>query len=103
MRTSRRLPRRPPGNTTTAVRCVSRARGAVEHSIREPFLEAFNRFTDAHVLGDSRDPATTISPLIHPDHLARVEGFVERARGAGDRILRGGKRFRPDGLWYQPT
>ena len=35
-----------------------------------------------HVLGDPRDPETTISPLIHPDHLARVEGFVERARAA---------------------
>jgi betaine-aldehyde dehydrogenase/5-carboxymethyl-2-hydroxymuconic-semialdehyde dehydrogenase len=75
----------------------------VEESIFEPFLEAFNRYTDAHVLGDSRDPATTVSPLIHPDHLARVEGFVERARAAGDRILRGGKRYRPDGLWYEPT
>jgi betaine-aldehyde dehydrogenase/5-carboxymethyl-2-hydroxymuconic-semialdehyde dehydrogenase len=83
--------------------CLAGTRLLVEHSIREPFLEAFDRFTDAHVLGDSRDPATTISPLIHPDHLARVEGFVERARAAGDQILRGGRRFKPDGLWYEPT
>ena len=47
---------------------------------------------DAHVLGDPREPETTISPLIHPDHLARVEGFVERARAAGDRIVCGGRR-----------
>ncbi|HET6171170.1 MAG TPA: aldehyde dehydrogenase [Gaiellales bacterium] len=83
--------------------CLAGTRLLVQASIYEPFLEAFNRYTDAHVLGDSRDPATTVSPLIHPDHLARVEGFVERARAAGDRILRGGKRFRPDGLWYEPT
>ena len=83
--------------------CLAGTRLLVEESIREPFLEAFNRYTDAHVLGDSRDPATTVSPLIHPDHLARVEGFVERARAAGDRILRGGKRHTPDGLWYEPT
>ena len=28
-----------------------------------------------HVLGDSRDPATTIAPMIHPDHVARVLGL----------------------------
>jgi betaine-aldehyde dehydrogenase/5-carboxymethyl-2-hydroxymuconic-semialdehyde dehydrogenase len=83
--------------------CLAGTRLLVEQSIREPFLAAFNRYTDAHVLGDSRDPATTISPLIHPDHLARVEGFVERARAAGDRIVRGGKRHEPGGLWYEPT
>ena len=83
--------------------CLAGTRLLVEDSIREPFWEAFNRYTDAHVLGDSRDPGTTISPLIHPDHMARVEGFVERARAAGDHILRGGRRSTQDGLWYEPT
>jgi acyl-CoA reductase-like NAD-dependent aldehyde dehydrogenase len=83
--------------------CLAGTRLLVEDSIREPFWEAFNRYTDAHVLGDSRDPETTISPLIHPDHMARVEGFVERARAAGDHILRGGRRSTQDGLWYEPT
>jgi betaine-aldehyde dehydrogenase/5-carboxymethyl-2-hydroxymuconic-semialdehyde dehydrogenase len=83
--------------------CLAGTRLLVEASIREPFWEAFNRYADAHVLGDSRDPDTTVSPLIHPDHLARVEGFVERARAAGDTILRGGRRFTQGGLWYEPT
>ena len=55
------------------------------------------------MLGDPRDEGTTISPLIHPDHLARVEGFVERARQNGDRIVRGGKRAEIGGLWYEMT
>ena len=70
--------------------CLAGTRLLVEESIAEPFLELFERFTDEHVLGDPRDDATTVSPLIHPDHLARVEGFVERARAAGDEIVRGG-------------
>ncbi len=69
--------------------------------MREPFLERFHAATDAHVLGDPRDDVTTISPLIHPDHLARIEGFVERARLAGHRIVRGGERL--GGLLYAPT
>ena len=83
--------------------CLAGTRLLVEGSVSSEFLEMFHRFTDEHVLGDSRSPQTTISPLIHPEHLARVEGFVERARAAGDRIVRGGERWKQDGLWYEPT
>ena len=83
--------------------CLAGTRLLVADSVLDEFLESFAVHTDAHVLGDSRDPATTISPLIHPEHLARVEGFVERARARGDVVLRGGHRSRPDGLWYEPT
>jgi betaine-aldehyde dehydrogenase/5-carboxymethyl-2-hydroxymuconic-semialdehyde dehydrogenase len=83
--------------------CLAGTRLIVSEEISSEFLELFNTYTDAHVIGDSRDPRTTISPLIHPDHLARVEGFVERARKHGDRVLRGGERWRQDGLWYLPT
>jgi len=83
--------------------CLAGTRLLVEESIASDFLELFQKFADQHVLGDSRDPRVTISPLIHPDHLARVEGFVNRAREHGDRILRGGERWRQDGLWYEPT
>jgi betaine-aldehyde dehydrogenase/5-carboxymethyl-2-hydroxymuconic-semialdehyde dehydrogenase len=83
--------------------CLAGTRLLVEQGVAEDFLELFNAYTDAHVLGDSRDPRTTISPLIHPDHLARVEGFVERARQHGDQVLRGGERWKQDGLWYEPT
>jgi betaine-aldehyde dehydrogenase/5-carboxymethyl-2-hydroxymuconic-semialdehyde dehydrogenase len=81
--------------------CLSGTRLLIEESVLEPFLEKFHAATDAHVLGDPRDDATTVSPLIHPDHLARVEGFVERARAGGQRIVRGGERR--GGLFYAPT
>jgi acyl-CoA reductase-like NAD-dependent aldehyde dehydrogenase len=81
--------------------CLSGTRLLIEESVLEPFLEKFHAATDAHVLGDPREDATTISPMIHPDHLARVEGFVERAKADGQRIVRGGERG--DGLFYEPT
>ncbi|MBA2294946.1 MAG: aldehyde dehydrogenase [Actinobacteria bacterium] len=84
--------------------CLAGTRLLVEEKVAEPFLELFHRFTDEHVLGDPRDDATTVSPLIHPEHLARVEGFVERAREAGDEIVRGGRRCGDVGpLYYEPT
>jgi betaine-aldehyde dehydrogenase/5-carboxymethyl-2-hydroxymuconic-semialdehyde dehydrogenase len=82
--------------------CLAGTRLLVEASVRDAFLERFHAHVDRHVLGDSRDPATTIAPMIHPDHVARVEGFVERAGAAGDRVLRGGHRVE-GGLWFEPT
>jgi betaine-aldehyde dehydrogenase/5-carboxymethyl-2-hydroxymuconic-semialdehyde dehydrogenase len=81
--------------------CLAGTRLLVEERVAEQFLELFHGFVDEHVLGDPRDDATTISPLIHRDHLERVEGFVERARAAGDEIVRGGQVSH--GLWYEPT
>jgi acyl-CoA reductase-like NAD-dependent aldehyde dehydrogenase len=83
--------------------CLAGTRLLVHEDVAERFLERFHAHTDAHVLGDSRDDATTIAPMIHPDHLATVDGFVQRAREAGDRIVRGGRRLTDDGLWYEPT
>ena len=83
--------------------CLAGTRLLVQESIAEEFLELFHRFTDEHVLGDPRDDATTVSPMIHRDHLDRVVGFVARGRANGDEIVRGGKPAERGGLWYEPT
>ncbi len=82
--------------------CLAGTRLLVQESVREPFLERFGAAADALVLGDPRDPATDIAPMAHPEQRRRVHGFVERARAAGDTILRGGRML--DGsLHYEPT
>ena len=86
--------------------CLAGTRLLVEASVRDEFLRLFHHHADQHVLGDSREPGTTISPMIHPEHATRVAGFVDRARAAGDTVLRGGDRSPlggTDGLWYEPT
>jgi acyl-CoA reductase-like NAD-dependent aldehyde dehydrogenase len=81
--------------------CLAGTRLLVEESVHDAFLERFLAATDEHILGDPRDDATTISPMIHPLHVERVAGFVERARDQGHSVLRGGSRL--DGLFYEPT
>jgi len=83
--------------------CLAGTRLLVQKSVAEEFMERFHRFADEHVLGDPREDATTVSPLIHPDHLERVEGFVERARAEGHKVVRGGKRSDVGPLFYEPT
>jgi len=83
--------------------CLAGTRILVQESVREPFLERFHAAVDEHVLGDPREDDTTVSPLIHPDHLARVDGFVERARKDGQKVVRGGRRSDAGPLFYEPT
>ena len=76
--------------------CMAGTRLLVEESVAGEFLERFHAAVDAHVLGDPREESTTISPLIHRHHLARVEGFVERARRTATASC-GGRRGRDRG------
>ena len=82
--------------------CLAGTRLLVQESVKDEFLELFRRHTESHIMGDSRDPHTTLSPLIHPTHFERVDGFVKRAKENGDTIIWGGEP-RGEGLWYQPT
>ena len=83
--------------------CLSGTRLLIDEAIVDDFLVRFHANVDAQVLGDPHDEATTISPLIHPEHLARVAGFVDRARRNGDEIVRGGKQPELGGNWYEQT
>jgi betaine-aldehyde dehydrogenase/5-carboxymethyl-2-hydroxymuconic-semialdehyde dehydrogenase len=44
-----------------------------------------------------------MSALIHPRHVERVLGFIERARANGDTIVRGGKLWREGTNFVEPT
>jgi betaine-aldehyde dehydrogenase/5-carboxymethyl-2-hydroxymuconic-semialdehyde dehydrogenase len=79
--------------------CMAGTRIIVEESIKDAFLERFHAYVDQHVMGDSRAAETTMSALIHPTHVERVLGFIDRARAAGDTIVRGGKRWK-EGMNY---
>ena len=82
--------------------CLAGTRLLVQESVRDQFLEKFHAIVDGFVLGDSRDEGTDIAPMVHPDHVSNVDGFVERARANGDKIVRGGNVVAGT-LHYEPT
>ena len=82
--------------------CLAGTRLLVQESVRDQFLEKFHAIVDGFVLGDSRDEGTDIAPMVHPDHVSNVDGFVERARANGDNIVRGGNVVAGT-LHYEPT
>jgi acyl-CoA reductase-like NAD-dependent aldehyde dehydrogenase len=84
--------------------CLAGTRLLVEKAIADEFRERFLASVATRKLGDPRDPSTDIGPLVTREHLARVEGFVERALADGARLAIGG-RVSPElgGLYYEPT
>jgi betaine-aldehyde dehydrogenase len=87
--------------------CTAATRAYVHASLYDAFLERTAELFDSVRVGDPFDPATDLGTLISQAHVERVDGFVQRARSAGGRIVAGGTRpdvpgF-PDGAFYRPT
>ena len=84
--------------------CLSAVRILVEDSIAEEFSCRFVAKAQTVRQGDPREESTDIGPLISRQHLDRVDGFVQRAKADGARVvLGGGPNDDLGGLYYRPT
>ncbi|MFD0884949.1 aldehyde dehydrogenase family protein, partial [Streptosporangium algeriense] len=84
--------------------CLAGTRLLVEESIAEEFTVRFVERADALKQGDPRDLSTDLGPNIHPRHLERIDGFVQRALDAGAKaVIGGGPNTDLGGQYYRPT
>ena len=84
--------------------CLAGTRLLVEDAIYDEFLSRFTEASAAIRQGDPREETTDIGPLITREHLARVDGFVQRARAEGIEVAFGGDPNEElGGLYYRPT
>ncbi len=83
--------------------CLAGTRILVEKRIEQEFLAKVRTAVAKMTVGDPRAPSTRVGPLIHPEHFARVSGFVERAKAAGAEVLWGGAPADAGALYFQPT
>ncbi len=83
--------------------CLAGTRFLVHESVRDTFVAKMRAVVAELVVGDPRDPATEVGPIIHPRQIERVAGFVDRAREAGATVLWGGAHHDFGELYYQPT
>jgi aldehyde dehydrogenase (NAD+) len=93
--------------TNSGQGCALATRLIVHAARYDEVVEALTAAVAALPWGDPTDPANVVGPLINGSQLARVEGLVDRARGAGARVLVGGRRGTSPtggkGYWYEPT
>jgi len=73
-------------------RCTASSRLLVEERIFEEFVARVAERAGRIRVGHPLDPETEVGPLIHPEHLARVLGYIEAGKGEGARLLVGGER-----------
>jgi acyl-CoA reductase-like NAD-dependent aldehyde dehydrogenase len=83
--------------------CLAGTRVVVEQGIADELLAKVRAACAQMVVGDPRDAKTRVGPLITAEHFARVQGFVERAKDAGARVLWGGQRDKAGALYFEPT
>lgn len=83
--------------------CLAGTRILVEQSIEQVFLAKVRDAASHMVVGDPRDAATRVGPLITKEHFDRVAGFVERAKADGAEALWGGSPANFGDLYFQPT
>ncbi|MEN9892630.1 MAG: hypothetical protein RLY78_2925 [Pseudomonadota bacterium] len=83
--------------------CLAGTRLLVHERVAEDFVQRMRSIASQLVVGDPRDPATEVGPIIHPRQVERVLGFVERAVAAGARVLWGGQAHDFGVQYVQPT
>jgi aldehyde dehydrogenase (NAD+) len=85
--------------------CILNSRLLVPDSLHDDVVERLANLAQKVTVGDPRDPAVDMGPLISAAHLERVEGLVARAVRDGATVAAGG--IRPTGLakgyYFQPT
>ena len=72
--------------------CIGVQRVLVHEAIYEGFRDRLVAATRALVMGDPKDEATFIGPMISEEEAARLESWIRSALGRGAKLLCGGQR-----------
>jgi 1-pyrroline dehydrogenase len=83
--------------------CTAACRVIATPGVYGKVVEAVTASAASLVVGDPRDPATELGPLVSRTHRDRVAGFVSRALAAGATATTGGRSTDGPGAFFAPT
>ncbi|GAA0711050.1 aldehyde dehydrogenase family protein [Dactylosporangium roseum] len=83
--------------------CGATTRILVHRNDYEGFVDAARPILEGFAVGDPRDPATVVGPLVSAAHRERVEAYIDRAVQGGAKILAGGGRPDLPGFFLNPV
>jgi aldehyde dehydrogenase (NAD+) len=87
--------------------CAAGSRLFVEESIHDEFVAQLSARADAVVLGDPRDKATRMGPLVSASQMDTVLGYIAAGKNDGARVAAGGRRATEvnggKGYYVRPT
>jgi len=67
--------------------CLAGTRLLVHRAVAPAFIAAMRGYVEKLRVGDPREEATEVGPIIHPRQVERVKAFVDRAIAAGATAL----------------
>ena len=85
--------------------CFSLTRILVPKSRQKEIIEAYVAAVKGHKVGDPFEPDTTMGPLAMARQLERVQGYIEKGKSEGARLVTGGGRPKnmTSGYFIEPT
>jgi aldehyde dehydrogenase (NAD+) len=87
--------------------CWAGSRLIVHSSVHAALVERVAKIAAATRLGPGVEAESEMGPLVSPDHLQKVDGYVESARSEGGKVVTGGTRVSESplaqGNFYRPT
>jgi aminomuconate-semialdehyde/2-hydroxymuconate-6-semialdehyde dehydrogenase len=73
--------------------CLAGSRLFVQRPIYDEFCARFVAATQDLVVGDPREPATQVGPLVSPEHRDKVLSYIQLGQQEGAKLLTGGHRL----------
>jgi acyl-CoA reductase-like NAD-dependent aldehyde dehydrogenase len=83
--------------------CLAGTRLLVHQKVADKFVDIMRGYVENLNIGDPRDSATEVGPIIHPRQFDRVSEFVDRAVAAGAEVLWGAEKHDFGAQYYKPT
>ena len=87
--------------------CLAGSRLLVQRRVHDEFVERFVAAAEALRVGDPKDPATQVGPLVEAAHRDKVAATSSSAQAEGGELLTGGaaptERRSANGCYFAPT
>ncbi len=84
--------------------CSNGTRLFVQMGIKEAFLKRMSeRLASGVIMGDPQDPETNFGPMVSENQRKIVQGYIEKGKAEGARLVHGGGTPQEDGFFIEPT
>src|SRR3989454_6932140 len=83
--------------------CTAATRVIAGPRIYDNLLSTLTKSVQSVKVGNPLEAGIEMGPMVAREQLERVEGFVDRARDRGAKVLVGGAPIKKAGSWYEPT
>jgi len=83
-------------------KCSACSRAIVDQSIYDEFVDKLRRRVSTISVGDPRDPAVFMGPVVNEGALRSILGYIETGKTEG-RLIAGGNRAGDRGYFIEPT